>query len=70
MEITNWPWDYDEDRALEQMLRAAEGEFTQKNLAGLAFHWTVVGVYGESERHELTNSLWKLRQNVLLLDSK
>jgi hypothetical protein len=47
--------DYDEDKALEQILRAAGGVFTQKDLARLAFHWTNIGVFGEFERQELTN---------------
>jgi hypothetical protein len=36
---------YDEDKALEDVLRAAKEEFTQKDLARLAFHWTNVGVF-------------------------
>jgi hypothetical protein len=47
---------YDEDRALENLLRTANRDLTQKDLARLVFHWTNVGVFGGYERHELTNS--------------
>jgi hypothetical protein len=47
---------YNEDSALEDVLGVAKGEFTQKNLARLVFHWTNTKVFGEFERHELTNS--------------
>lgn len=48
---------YTEDRALEELLKAAKGEFTQKDLAKLVFHWTNVVVFREFERHALIDSL-------------
>jgi len=47
-----------EDRALEELLKATNGDFTQKDLAKLVLHWTKVVVFEELERHALTNPLW------------
>jgi hypothetical protein len=48
---------HDVDGAVEDLLRNAEWEFTQKDLARLVFHWTNIGAFGDFERHELTSSL-------------
>jgi hypothetical protein len=48
---------YDEDRALDNLLRAFNGDFTQRDLARLVFHWTNVRSFGDFERHELTSPL-------------
>ena len=41
------------DSNLEDLLETSNGEFTQKDLARLVFHWTNVGSFGRFERHEL-----------------
>jgi hypothetical protein len=48
---------YDEDRALENLLRTANREFTRKDLARLVFHWTNVDMFGGLARPEWMSPL-------------
>jgi hypothetical protein len=48
---------YDEDRVLDNLLRTANREFTQKDLARLVFHWTNVEEFGGLARHEWMSPL-------------
>jgi hypothetical protein len=48
---------YDEDRVLENLLRTANRDFTQKDLARLVFHWTNVEEFGGLARHEWMSPL-------------
>jgi hypothetical protein len=48
---------HDVDGVLEDLLRNAEREFTQEDLARLVFHWTNVGSFGDFGRHALMSAL-------------